>query len=247
MKIEVLINLKEVIYFFFYFPLPIFWLLLVIIFFANAKRKVFLFKISILIFYITLTPFFTNLLEYPLIKNDNFNYDLEQYSLVLVPTAGIYKDVNYTWHPSANSVLRAKLGEKVAKKYNLPLVISGGKIDLSGDSEAETIKYMINYKKTIYENTSRNTYETSKNLSKVFKKNHLDKNLTVLLVTSPRHSLRTSLTLKKQGFKVRSYILKDKNKISFYSFLPDSRTISLNNISIYEYVGIIFYFLKGYI
>ena len=56
-----------------------------------------------------------------------------------------------------------------------------------------------------------------------------------------------SLTLKKQGFKVKSYVLREKNKITFKSFLPDSRTISANNSSIYEYIGIIYYFIRGYI
>jgi len=239
--------LKEVIYSIFFYPLPIFWLLLVTIFFVNAEKKIFIFKIIIFIFYITLTPFFSNLLEYPLTKGDNFNYDQEKYSVVLVPTAGIYKDINFMWHPSANTVLRAKLGEKISKKYNLPLVVSGGKIDLSGKSEAETVRNIINYNNIIIETNSRNTHETSKNLLKVFMKNNLNKELSVLLVTSPRHSLRMALSLKKQGFKVKSYILKKQNMVTYKSFLPDSRTVSLNNLSIYEYIGIIFYFIKRYI
>jgi len=246
-KIEELFDLKEIIYFLFYFPLPILWIFVIALFFVSKEKKIFAFKIVLFLFYFCLTSFFASLLEYPLIRGDNFNYDNERYSAVLVPTAGIYKDVNSTWHPSSNSVLRVKLGEKIAKKYNLPLVISGGKIDLQGDSEAETILEIVNYKNTIVENISRNTYETSKNLSNVFKKNNFDKDLTILLVTSPRHSLRTSLALKKQGFRVKSYIMKKKNRITFHSFLPDSRTISLNNASIYEYIGIIYYFIRGYI
>ena len=135
--------------------------------------------------------------------DDNFDYDNEKYSAVLVPTAGIYKDVNFSWHPSSNSVLRAKLGEKMAKKYNLPLIISGGKIELSGKSEAETVGKIINYNNIILETYSRNSYETSKNMPGVYDKNQLNKELSILLVTSAKHSLRMSLALEKKGFKAK--------------------------------------------
>ena len=239
--------MKEVIYFIFYFPLPIFWFLLITIFLVNEKKRITVFKIISLIFYVSLTPFFANIFEYPLTRGDNFDYDNEKYSAILVPTGGIYKDINFMWHPASNSVLRAKLGEKIANKYNLPLVISGGKIELSGKSEAETVAKIIDYKNIITETYSRNTYETSKNLNNVYNQNNLNKELSILLVTSPKHSLRMSLSLKKQGFKVKKYIVEENSKISFKSFLPDSRTISTNNASIYEYIGIIFYFLKRYI
>ena len=49
-----------------------------------------LIKIIILMFYISLTPLFANIIEYPLTRGDNFDYDNEKYSAVLVPTAGIY-------------------------------------------------------------------------------------------------------------------------------------------------------------
>ena len=239
--------MKEIIYSIFYFPLPILWFLLISIFLVNVEKRIIIYKIVALIFYVSLTPFFAYIFQYPLIRGDDFNYDKDRYSAVLVPTAGIYVDVNFMWHPSSSTVLRAKLGEKIANKYNLPLVISGGKIELSGKSEAETIGKMINYNNVILETYSRNTYETSKNLNSVYMKNSLNKELPVLLVTSPKHSLRTSLSLEKQGFTVKKYLLERKNIITFKSFLPDARTVSVNNRSIYEYIGILFYFLKGYI
>ena len=239
--------MKEVIYSIFYFPLPIFWFLLIAMFLVNVKRRMTIFKIIILMFYISLTPLFANIIEYPLTRGDNFDYDNEKYSAVLVPTAGIYKDVNFSWHPSSNSVLRAKLGEKMAKKYNLPLIISGGKIELSGKSEAETVEKIINYNNVILETYSRNSYQTSKNMTDVYNKNKLNKELSILLVTSAKHSLRMSLALEKKGFKVKKYIFNNKYIINFNSFLPDARTININNASLYEYIGIIFYFLKGYI
>tara|TARA_B100000686_G_scaffold149590_1_gene156873 strand:- start:39412 stop:40131 length:720 start_codon:yes stop_codon:yes gene_type:complete len=239
--------MKEVIYSIFYFPLPILWFLLITMFLVNVKKRITIFKIVILIFYISLTPLFANIAEYPLTRGDNFDYDNEKYSAVLVPTAGIYKDVNFSWHPSSNSVLRVKLGEKMAKKYNLPLIISGGKIELSGKSEAETVEKIINYNNVILETYSRNSYQTSKNMTDVYNKNKLNKELSILLVTSAKHSLRMSLALEKKGFKVKKYIIQNQYIINFNSFLPDARTININNASLYEYIGIIFYFLKGYI
>ena len=36
-------------------------------------------------------------------------------------------------------------------------------------------------------------------------------------------------------------------KITYRYFIPSSRTIASNNASLYEYLGIIYYFFKGYI
>ena len=86
-----------------------------------------------------------------------------------------------------------------------------------------------------------------RNMPGVYDKNQLNKELSILLVTSAKHSLRMSLALEKKGFKVKKYIFNNKYIINFNSFLPDARTININNASLYEYIGIIFYFLKGYI
>ena len=52
-------------------------------------------------------------------KNDNIN-------IVLVPTAGIFRDMQSKWHPSSNTILRVSNGESIAILLDKPLIISGG-------------------------------------------------------------------------------------------------------------------------
>ena len=166
MKIEVINIFKELIYNIFFFPLPIFWLLLFVCFFIKLNNRIFYIKILTVIFFITLTPLFSFLLEYPLLKNSNNKYLNDNFSAVLVPTAGIYKDYNSKWYPSSNTILRVNLGEALAKKYKIPLIISGGKLDLHSPSESKITSYMLDYQNIILDTRSRNSYETSKNLKK---------------------------------------------------------------------------------
>ena len=201
----------------------------------------------VILFYFSLTPIFAYLLEYPLIKMSNDQYVNNSFSAVLVPTAGIYKDYNSKWHPSSNSILRVSIGESLAKKYRIPLIISGGKIDLHSPAESKVISNILNFENLILETRSRSSYETSINLNNIMIENNIDTNLPILLVTSPKHSLRMVLLLNKQKIMVKRYFFKQNNKISFKDFIPSSKTISTNNASLYEYIGIIYYFFKGYI
>jgi len=177
----------------------------------------------------------------------NNQYVNNSFSAVLVPTAGIYKDYNSKWHPSSNSILRVSTGESLAKKYRIPLIISGGKIDLHSPAESKVISNILNFENLILETRSRSSYETSINLNNIMIENNIDTNLPILLVTSPKHSLRMVLLLNKQKIMVKRYFFKQNNKISFKDFIPSSKTISTNNASLYEYIGIIYYFFKGYI
>jgi len=239
--------LKEFITHIYYFPLPFLWLLIFFILFLK-KEKFFLYvKYLTLVFYICLTPIFSFLLAYPLINiTDKHNSNIK-YEAVLVPTAGIYKDNNNKWYPSYNSVLRASQGEKLAKKLNIPLIVSGGQLFINSESEAETVKNIIDYDKLIIEDSSKNSYETSVNLIKVFETHNIDIKMPLLLVTSPQHSLRMHLSLRTQGFNVKNYSSFESFKFDYKLFLPDIATIGKNNISLYEYTGILFYLFKRHI
>ena len=236
--------MKEIITHIYYFPLPFLWLLIFFILFLK-KEKFFLYvKYLTLVFYICLTPIFSFLLAYPLINIiDKHNSNIK-YEAVLVPTAGIYQDNNNKWYPSYNSVLRASQGEKLAKKLNIPLIVSGGQLFINSESEAETVKNIIDYDRLIIEDSSKNSYETSVNLIKVFETHNIDIKMPLLLVTSPQHSLRMYLSLRTQGFNVKNYSSFESFKFDYKLFLPDIATIGKNNISLYEYTGILFYLFK---
>ena len=237
--------MKDILYNIVYFPLPILWLIIFISIFAKKKNIFFYTKIVGILFYITLTPIFSNFIDYPLRKSFHIYAD-EPILAVLVPTAGIYKDVQSKWHPSSNTVQRVSQGELLAKELDKPLIISGGILNFEGISEASITKNLVTYKNTIYENESKNSYETVINL-KNFYNPASHKKERILLVTSPKHILRMSLLLVSHGFSVASYNNHINKVINIYSFLPDIRTVNSNNASLYEYFAIIKYIYKKYI
>ena len=238
--------MKDLLYNIVYYPLPILWLFLIIFIFVNRTKLSYYLRLMLTIFYITLTPLFLILIEYPLINGGN-NYSAgEKIALVLVPTAGIYKDNNGVWHPSVNTILRVSAGELMAKKLKIPLIISGGITNNNSISEADVSKKIVSYKNTIFENSSKNSYETVLNIQKKYI-DIIQNNEKILLVTSPLHNLRMSLLLQSHGIFSYNIIIEKNKNITLYSFLPDVRIIKKINSVFYEYMAIIKYIYKKYI
>jgi len=214
-------------------------------FLVKKENLYFYLKIICITFYITLTPFFSYLLELPLRISVNEYTGNNKIFLVLVPTAGIFKDAQSRWHPSSNTVLRVAQGELLAKQLNKPLLISGGILNEDGISEASAVKNILSYKNIIYDDYSKNSYETVINLQNLIEKNNTKQK--ILIVTSPKHALRMSLLLNSHGFLVSRFKEEFNNSINFNSFIPDVRSINSVNASLYEYMAIIKYIYKRYI
>ena len=185
-------------------------------------------------------PFFSYLLEYPLIKGIHSYSEEDDIFIILVPTAGVYMDSQLNWHPSTNTVLRVSQGELLAKKLDKPLFISGGKVNGMDVAESDVAKKIVSYDNVIYENKSKNSYETIINFKNKFNKVNKN-NERVLLVTSPHHILRMSLLLNSYGFAVSSFNKNIDKNINIYSFLPDIRMVHKINSILYEYMAIIKY------
>ena len=238
--------MKEYLYNLVFFPLPIIWLMFFIMIFKLKRYSYFCFKIIFFSLFIMSMPIFIDIIEYPLKANSNSYLEGNNISIVLVPTAGSYKDYNNNWHPSSSSILRAATGEALAKKFNTTLVISGGDLHNSGLSEAFLVSKMIN-KDAILDHTSKNTFQTVINLQYIIEKNNIIMDYPILLVTSPIHKLRTFMTLKSYGYKVKIFNKKFNKKYSIIDFIPNSKSfIHLNN-ALYEYIGILKYILSGHI
>ena len=237
--------MKEILFKFFYFPFPIFWSLILIMFLVKKENLYFYLKITCIAFYISLTPLFSYLFEIPLRISVNEYTKDNKILLVLVPTAGIFKDVQSRWHPSSNTILRVAQGEILAKQLNKPLLISGGVLNKDGVSEASAVKNILSYKNVIYDEYSKNSYEAVFNLQSLIEKNNTKEK--ILIVTSPKHALRMSLLLSSNGFLFSRFKEEFNNTIDIYSFIPDVRSINSINASLYEYMAIIKYIFKRYI
>ena len=217
-------------------------------FLVKKENLYFYLKITCIAFYISLTPLFSYLFEIPLRISVNEYTKDNKILLVLVPTAGIFKDIQSRWHPSSNTILRVAQGELLAKQLNKPLLISGGVLNKDGVSEASAVKNILSYKNVIYDEYSKNSYETVLNLQNLIAKNNTNNtNDKILIVTSPKHALRMSLLLSSHGFLFSRFKEKFNNTIDIYSFIPDVRSINSINASLYEYMAIIKYIFKRYI
>ena len=135
--------------------------------------------------------------------------------------------------------------EKLAIELNIPLLVSGGVVNDFGVSEASTVKKHILYKNVLYDHESKNSYETVKNLKNII--NISNSKQKVLIITSPKHSLRMKLILSSHGYSVASYASELEKHFHYNMFLPDARTIHENNASLYEYMAILKYIYLQYI
>jgi len=107
-------------------------------------------------------------------------------------------------------------------------------------------------KNILVEANSRNTHENARNtyrlLKRVFPENSLEK-LNIYLVTSAYHMPRSVACFKKYNLKVIPV------PVDYYTgghlivelFFPSVQGISLSTIALREYLGLLGYFLMGYI
>ena len=170
----------------------------------------------------------------------------DKISLVLVPTAGSFMTFTKDWYPSSETIKRAIKGNALAKKINVPLIISGGSNDISTPPESILVSNLIENNTNIFlELKSRNTFETSRNLKAFLMKNNIKSDHYILLVTSSIHNLRTILTLKSFGYNVKIQNEYDYLSMSIWDIFPDARSLGFWNAALYEYMGIIKYIING--
>lgn len=130
------------------------------------------------------------------------------------------------------------------------IVVSGG-IVISGEvSESEIYKnYLIDLgvksEDVITEGNSRTTAENAKFTSEIAKKMNYKK---VVVVTSATHMNRAKKSFEKLGLEVipapGAYI-SDYEKYDITSWLPKVSNIEMIYRALWEYVGVIYYKLKG--
>ncbi len=99
---------------------------------------------------------------------------------------------------------------------------------------------------------ARNTYENVVNTKSILTKKHWDK---IILVSSPYHMRRVELVFKKNADEVEVTYLPIKDSLFYSHPIKDSKgrsslkQINLSQIKgiLHEYLGIVYYWFKGYI
>jgi uncharacterized SAM-binding protein YcdF (DUF218 family) len=216
---------------------------------AKLGKRILVF--GIILFYLSSSYWFVNLLSAPLespFSQPNLEHVSPPAGAIVVLTGGKF----YTR-------LRTIWGVELHQRFkDLPLIISGGPIfreeDNLAESEiaAEIAKTLgVPAEKIIVEKKSKNTYENAYYTSEILKEKNI-KNF--FLVTSGFHMYRAMAVFKKQGFTPvpvpyeNIYSRSEKKKISFIdNYIPSSEAFHSLFYVLHEYAGLLWYKINGYI
>ena len=151
----------------------------------------------------------------------------------------------------------------VASKLNLPLVFSGGGDKMGGMNEAKCVearaKYMLSslhinaplvYKPKqfsfAFDDKSQDTYQNAQESYKIIASTGI-KNPSIILVTSATHMNRSIRLFEKAGFtvtpKAADFSYNDKPSFNPFSFLPTYGHLGNCFTAIYEYFGLVKFFI----
>ena len=154
-----------------------------------------------------------------------------------------------------SSVDRILLGEELLRAQKAPvLLLSGGSGFLvqSGESESRELARWLERRgvasgSIVVEADSRNTAENARETVKIARSRGWSR---LILVTSAFHMPRSVLCFRKQGLEVVPA------PVDYYTFtefpgpealVPAADGISVSTLALKEYVGLVAYWLRGYI
>ena len=134
------------------------------------------------------------------------------------------------------------------KQTNLPMLVTGGNIDLINDSEssvmADTLKNSFNVEVKWKEDKSRNTAENAIYSAAILKEEGINK---IYLVTHAFHMSRAVMMFKQAGINVTpaptvfSYA---KTNPGWSYYIPSASALYGTRTALHEYIGILWYKLK---
>lgn len=158
---------------------------------------------------------------------------------------------------SKESMERLRMGARLAKHTNLPILVTGGAPDATSQNEQSEAKLMtdvleneLNIKPTWIEGKSTTTKENASLSAQILKvnPNELKGNVQIYLVTHFWHMPRAQGTFEKEGFKVAPIPLSyseakgsRENKLSPVDFAPSSSGISRIRQVWHEVLGKLWY------
>ena len=155
----------------------------------------------------------------------------------------------------SSAVDRILAGEELLVKKKAPiLLVSGGSglIIQKGEKEADILRGWLigrshDPKTILAENESRNTAENAINTAKLAEKYRWKK---IILITSAFHMHRSILAFQNQGLNVIPFPVDHYGVKGYFGperFIPSMDALYLSTTGFKEYIGIIAYYLRGYI
>lgn len=148
-----------------------------------------------------------------------------------------------------NTLARVRYGAFLAKKTQLPVLVSGGKaLDSELPSEAEVMSDALNneFHQAVnwQEHRSRNTAENALYTRKILAKENIQR---IILVTHALHMQRSVEQFTQQGFNVLpapTMFLSRSDELDLLSFIPSAQALQRNTLVIHEIMGRAWYKLR---
>jgi uncharacterized SAM-binding protein YcdF (DUF218 family) len=137
------------------------------------------------------------------------------------------------------------------------LVFSGGVMPWMEESgyppESELMwvlahQWGIGSEHVVLETESRNTHENALYTGQLLQERNISK---VLLVTSARHMPRALACFREQGMQPfpapADYLTEPRASSTMLDYLPDARHLYYTTLALKEYMGIVYYYLRGWV
>lgn len=230
-------------------PMPILWLLvlaLVLWRWKGLSRVVFL--VGTLLFLAISLPVSGRLLVWSLqAGTPAFAGKVQEgTSAILVPSGGTIDDGTGRWWPSASSIVRLATALRLQKRWDLPIILSGGSPKSDQPPEAETLAahFALQGPDIRLETQARNSSETAEAVAAMLAG---EPNPRVILITSAAHVARLSAALRHHGVAVTAAATAggDAGPWAPSDFLPSYQGLKMSQGAFREYMGILWYLATG--
>ncbi len=166
--------------------------------------------------------------------------------IILVPTAGIFRDVEGTPWPSAESIRRASQGRRIQVQTGLPLAIIGGDPQGIGVAEAFVVADALGETPgpVVIDGAADNSIETAFALARIVREIG---GREVILATTPTHVARMAASLRRVGVVVLADLSAHpaRQPVAITDFLPSAGGLAQSRHVIREYAAILWYLFDG--
>jgi uncharacterized SAM-binding protein YcdF (DUF218 family) len=230
-------------------------LMLILSTYLLKKSKSVLIKItaitSLLLIFFLSTAFGVQVLLHPLenyAEKNSVNV-FEKHPIVVLG-GGLNYYSNNQAAPSLHSLQRLVKGYQMQRKLKTTLIYSGGvAIGQKKISEADAaVEFLssLGMDESFYisENKAQSTFENAAYLKKWIEDNEIEK---VYLVTSAYHILRSAAVFKAQNIDfliVHSGFIYD-HQFSWLDYLPNRGALTANLSALHEWIGLVWYYIRG--
>ncbi len=146
--------------------------------------------------------------------------------------------------PSPATLVRLRHGARLARLTGLPLLVSGGKPDRDGDSEAVVMARVLREDFGVpvrwLEQTSDNTAENALHAALQLDKEGMQR---ILLVTDAMHMPRAMRAFAGAGFYVvpAPTRFRSRRPLDAASFFPRAAELEASSYAIHEWIGLLWY------